>query len=346
MDKSNTKVLVTGITGFIGSHIAIQLLNEGYQVRGSLRNTQRIASIKEVIAQYTSHIDNLSFVEAELTQAQSWDAATQGVDYVQHVASPLSASLPKHEDELIVPAKEGAENVLQAAIKNGVKRVVMTSSVAAIGYGNMKGNTTKAYTEAHWTDIQDRKDTTPYIRSKTIAEKAAWQVMEANDTTMELVTIQPVAVMGPVLEKDYGTSAELVKKLLDGDFPGAPKFGFSVVDVRDVADLQIKAMEQPEAAGQRFICNAGFHWVSEIAEIMREKYPQYKKRMPKFSLPNFAVRLFGMFDPATRSVMNELGKKRVFDNSKAINMLDWQPRNTQEALLATADSLIEQGLIK
>jgi dihydroflavonol-4-reductase len=345
MDKSHTKVLVTGITGFIGSHIAIQLLNEGYQVRGSLRNSSRIDSIKAVIAQHTANIDNLSFVEAELTQAKAWEAATQGMDYVQHVASPLSASLPKDENDMIIPAKEGAENVLRGAIKNGVKRVVMTSSVAAIGYGNMSSDT-QSYTEEHWTNVQDRKDTTPYIRSKTIAEKAAWKVMEETETTMELVTIQPVAVLGPVLEKDYGTSAELVKKLLDGDFPGAPKFGFSLVDVRDVASLQIKAMEQAEAAGQRFICNAGFHWVSEIADMIKEKYPQYKKRLPKFGLPNFAVRLFGMFDPATRSVMNELGKKRIFDHSKAVNLLDWHPRNTKEALLATAESLIAQGLIK
>lgn len=345
MDKSHTKVLVTGITGFIGSHIAIQLLNEGYQVRGSLRNSSRIVSIKAVIAQHTTNIDNLSFVEAELTQADTWEAATQGIDYVQHVASPLSASLPKDENEMIIPAKEGAENVLRAAIKNEVKRVVMTSSVAAIGYGNMS-SATQSYTEEHWTNVQDKKDTNPYIRSKTIAEKAAWEVMKETNTAMELVTIQPVAVLGPVLEKDYGTSAELVKKLLDGDFPGAPKFGFSLVDVRDVASLQIKAMEQAEAAGQRFICNSGFHWVSEMADMIKEKYPQYKKRLPKFDLPNFAVKLFGLFDPATRSVMNELGKKRIFDNSKAVNLLDWHPRNTQEAVLATADSLIAQGLIK
>lgn len=346
MDKSNTKILVTGITGFIGSHIAIQLLNAGYQVRGSLRNAKRITNIKEVIAQHTHHIENLTFVEAELTDANAWEVATKDMDYVQHVASPLSATLPKDENDMIIPAREGAENVLRAAIKNGVKRVVMTSSIAAIGYGNMEGNTQK-YTEEHWTNLTNRKDTTPYIRSKTIAEQAAWKVVaEAKDSDIELVTINPVVVMGPVLEKDYGTSAEIVKKLLDGDFPGAPKFGFSVVDVRDVADLQIRAMEQTKAAGQRFICDAGFYWISEMADIMKENYPQYKKRMPKFGLPNFAVKLFSMFDPATKSILNELGKKRIFDNSKAVNLLDWKPRNPKEALIATADSLIEQGLIK
>jgi len=347
MDKSNIKVLITGVTGFIGSHVAIQLLNAGYQVRGSLRNPKRIEDIKQVIAGHTNNIGNLTFVEAELTDAKSWVEATKGMDYVQHIASPQTGVLPKHEDDLIIPAKEGTLNILESALKNGVKRVIMTSSAAAIGYGNLK-STTQPYTEEHWTDIKDRKDTTPYIRSKTIAEKAAWKFMQQHvqNNQMELVTVQPVAVLGPVIEKDYGVSAEWIKKLLDGDFPGTPKFGISMVDVRDVADLQIKAMEQKEAAGQRFICNAGFYWASEIVKIIKETHPQYKKRMPKFNLPSFVIRLMGVFDPLLRSALNELGKKRIFDNSKAVNQLNWYPRSTKEALIATVNSLIELGLVK
>lgn len=347
MDKSNTKVLITGVTGFIGSHVAIQLLNAGYQVRGSLRDTKRIEEISHVIAAHTNHIQNLTFVEAELTDAKAWEVATEGMDYVQHIASPQTGVLPKHEDDLIIPAKEGTLNVLESALKNGVKKVVMTSSVAAIGYGNLM-SVTQPYTEEHWTDIKDRKDTTPYIRSKTIAEKAAWKFMQQNvqNKQMALVTVQPVAVLGPVLEKDYGVSAEWIKKLLDGDFPGIPKFGISLVDVRDVADLQIRVMEQDKAAGHRFICNAGFYWASDIVKIIRKSHPQYKKRLPRFNLPSFVIRLMGVFDPLLRSALNELDKKRIFDNSKAVKQLNWHPRNTKEALIATVDSLIAQGLVK
>ena len=282
-------------------------------------------------------------MEAELTAYNAWDKAMKGVDFVQHIASPVPATLPKHEDEIIVPAREGTLNVLKAAEKHGVKRVVHTSSVAAIGYGHSNNN--QVFTEASWTNINDSKDTTPYIRSKTIAEKAAWKFMEATKTNLELTVINPVLVLGPVLEKDYGTSALLVKKFLEGELPGVPNIGFGLVDVRDLAELNRLAMTSPHAAGQRFIAFSNFIWMKEIVAILKEAYPNYKKKLPKFGLPNFLMRLFSLFDPEIRSVIHELGIERSYTSDFAQKTLGWQPRSGKEALKATADSLIALKLV-
>ncbi|MEO0581028.1 MAG: aldehyde reductase [Bacteroidota bacterium] len=336
-----SRVLVTGITGFIGSHVAIQLLEKGYEVVGTLRNPNRIDSIQEAIAKHTQHTNRLSFVQAELMDAESWKQAMKGIEYVIHVASPISTTTPKEENEMIIPAREGTLNVLRAATEAGVKRVVITSSVAAISYNDARGSNAK-FTEEDWTDIAN-PSVNAYIKSKTLAERAAWDFVRQQAGAPELATVNPSLVLGPVLEKDFGSSAVLVKRLLDGSFPALPKLGFPVVDVRSVADLHLLAMEKEEAAGERFIAGGEFMWMEEIAQILKEAYPD--RKVPTGKLPNFLFRLMSLFDAQTRSVLGELNTPRPVDISKAQNLLGWKPISEKEAIVATAESLMKYGII-
>jgi len=334
-------VLVTGASGFIGTHCLIQLLEKGYRVRGTLRSMDRSDSIREIVGKHAK-TDKLDFVECDLTADSGWDQAMQGCSYVLHIASPLPRVAPKDPNELIQPATQGALRALKAADLAGIKRFVMTASTASIAYGH--SNTDKVFTESDWSD-PDGTDNSAYTRSKTIAEKAAWKYIESSKTIMEFCTINPGAVLGPILENDYGTSAEIVLKLLTGDFPGLPALGYPLVDVRDVADLHIRAMESDKSRGQRYLCANEFMWISDIAELLRESHPQYAKNLPAMKLPNWAVRLASLFDPVTRSVVFELGISRECDSSKAKKILGWQPRNNREAIVATADTLIALGLV-
>lgn len=342
--SENKKVLLTGVTGFLGSHTAIQLLERGYEVIGTLRSMSRAESIKEVISKHTSNIDKLSFVEADLNDKEIWYNLTKGVDYVQHIASPFPRELPKNEDDLIIPAREGSLSVLKAAAKNGVKRVVLTSSSGAIVFGKEKGKQSGTYNESDWTDETNKKDSTPYFRSKTIAEKAAWNFIENDDSGMELATVCPGAILGPVLEADFGTSANIVIKLMDGSSPALPKLGFDMVDVRSVADLLILAMEKAEAANQRFVGSSGFLSFKDVATILKKEYPS--KKIPSTMLPNFAVRLFSNIDRSLKPILIDLGIERRVDHTKSKELLGWKPIPNEEAVLSCGKSVIELGLIK
>lgn len=345
MEQHDSTVLLTGVTGFLGSHTTIQLLEKGYQVVGTLRDKSRAPQIKKVIARHASNIDigRLEFAEADLTNDEIWDELMPGIDYVQHIASPFPRELPDHEDELIVPAKQGALNVLKASAKNSVQRVVMTSSIGAIVYGKQQGSRSGTYTESDWTDPTNRDDTTPYFRSKTIAEQAAWEFMESAAGNMELATVCPGAILGPVLEKDFGTSANIVIKLLDGSTPRLPKLGFDIVDVRSVADLQIRAMEHPKAGGERFIGAADYLKFKDIGEIIKQEYPD--RSIPTKTIPGFLVRLFSLFDPTLKPVLLDLGVERKVDSSKARSLLQWQPLPGRQAVLSCARSVMELGIV-
>ncbi|WP_109298929.1 aldehyde reductase [Aquimarina sp. AU474] len=337
------KVLLTGVTGFLGSHTTIQLLNKGYEVIGTLRNMNRSDAIKQIIAKNTPNINSLSFAEADLMDQEIWNDLTKEVDYVMHIASPFPRELPKHEDDLIIPAKEGTLNILKASAKNNIKRVILTSSTGSIVYGKEKSNRSGVYTENDWTDVTNKKDTTPYFRSKTIAEQAAWDFIKTNNTKLELTTICPGAILGPVLEKDFGTSANIVIKMIDGKSPALPKLGFEIVDVRSAADLHIKAMESPKASGERFAAVAGFLSFKELAAILREKFPN--KKIPKTILPNFAVRLFSNIDKTLKPILIDLGMERKIDNSKAKQLLNWQPISNNEAIVACAQSIVNLDIL-
>lgn len=340
---SNKKVLLTGITGFLGSHTAIQLLEKGYHVTGTLRDMKRAESIKKIISQHTTVSDNLAITQADITNAAVWLQLTEGMDYVQHIASPFPPKLPKHEDELILPAKNGMLNVLRAASANKVKRVVITSSSSAITYGR-PGNETGLYNESDWTNEQSKTDLTPYFKSKTIAEKAAWDFMKDDTSGMSISVICPGAILGPVLESDFGTSANIIIKMLDGSMPAVPDIGFDLVDVRSVADLLIRGMEMEQAANQRYIGSAGFLKFKDVATILQEAYPQ--RKIPHRMLIDWLVRLFSIFDGTLKPVLLDLGIERKLDHSKAQLKLNWQPKSLKEAVLSCAASVIELGIVK
>jgi dihydroflavonol-4-reductase len=344
MDHSKT-VLLTGVSGFLGTHTAIQLLEKGYTVIGTLRDMSRKEDIRTLLAKHTTHTKQLQFVKANLSDPiEVWNELMKGVDYVQHIASPFPRVLPKREEDLIIPAKRGALNVLKAAATNGVKRVVLTSSTGSVLYGKTKEELQHTFTEEDWTNVQNKKDTTPYFRSKTIAERAAWDFIKNNPSETELATVCPGAILGPVLEKDFGTSANIIVKTLDGSTPAIPKIGFDMVDVRSVADLLIKAMESEKAANERFVATAGYMSFKEVAAMLKKAYPN--RKIPSTELPNFAVRLFAMLEASLKPVLVDLGVQRKLRATKAQELLGWKPKSLQEAVLSCAQSVLELGIVK
>jgi nucleoside-diphosphate-sugar epimerase len=338
-------VLVTGGSGFIGSHAILQLLNAGHRVRSTVRSLNREPDVRAMLKQGGSEAgDRLSFVAADLEQDAGWPAAVAGCDYVLHVASPFPASVPRHDDELIIPAREGALRVLRASRDAGVKRVVLTSSFAAVGYGHPPQE--KPFDETYWTN-PEAPGTTAYVKSKTIAERAAWDFILRQGAGLELSVVNPVAVFGPVLGPDYSTSILLVQRLLDGAIPGCPKLSFGIVDVRDTVDLHIRAMTHPAAKGERFLATAGdFMSILQIAQVLKKHIGSAARRVPTRELPNWLVRLASLRDPAVKQILPELGKAKNATNAKARRVLGWSPRSNEESVLSTAESLIKLGLVK
>ena len=270
--------------------------------------------------------------------------AAAGCDYVLHVASPFPSTVPKDENELIAPARDGALRVLRAARDAGVKRVVLTSSFAAIGYG-AKGRTT-AFTEEDWTNLGD-PSVQPYQKSKTIAEREAWDFVAREGGGLELAVVNPVGVFGPVLGPDYSTSILLVKRLMDGAVPGCPDLWFGAVDARDVADLHVKAMTAPAARGERFLATGGdFVSALEIAQFLKADAGAAARKVPTRQLPNWLMRVVALFNPEVKGLLPELGKHKNASHEKARRLLGWTPRSPREAVLATARSLSELGLLK
>ncbi|MBC9909016.1 SDR family oxidoreductase [Chitinophaga varians] len=341
---NSQRVLLTGVTGFLGSHTTIRLLEKGYEVIGTLRDMDRAAAIGEVIARHTAYAHRLTFAQADLQDKEKWFDLTKGVDFVQHVASPFPREVPKHEDDIIIPAREGVLNIMKAAAANKVKRFVLTSSSSAVGYGKTPQQQAKVMNESDWTNVDYARDLTPYFKSKAVAEKAAWDFIKDDRSGMELVTVLPGAILGPVLEQDFGTSANIVIKILDGSVPALPKVGFEIVDVRSAADALIRAMEIPEAAQNRYLASAGFLMMKDIAQILRKAYPG--RKLPSRELPNFLVRLLAKFDATLGPILLDLGIKRQVDASKARRDLQWQPVSTQEAVLSCAKSIFETGIVK
>jgi dihydroflavonol-4-reductase len=342
---SGELVLVTGGSGFIGAHCILQLLNAGYRVRTTVRSLQREADVRAMLkAGGAEPGEALSFVAADLTSDAGWPEAVAGCGYVLHVASPFPASVPKQEDELIVPAREGALRVLRAARDGGVERVVLTSSFAAIGYGTTP--TDRPFSEENWTDPSGGH-VSAYVKSKTLAERAAWDFVAREGRALELSVVNPVGVFGPVLGPDYSTSIMLVQRLMDGAMPGCPRLSFGIVDVRDVADLHLRAMTNPAAKGERFLAVAAdFMTIQEIARMLKDRMGEAARRVPTRVLPDWLVRLVALFDGSVALIVPELGKFKNGANAKAKRVLGWAPRSNEEAIVATAESLLRLGLLK
>jgi dihydroflavonol-4-reductase len=340
-DGSGQTVLVTGGSGFLGGWCVIELLRRGYSVRTTVRSLSKEAQVRAAVGSEVDPGDRLSLLAADLTRDEGWADAVRGCDFVLHVASPFPPKQPKDPDELIVPAREGTLRVLRAGLDAGVKRVVVTSSVAAVRLAD--GSEPRPLDERDWTD-PDSPGLTPYLRSKTIAERAAWDLVRERGEQDRLAVVNPGAILGPVLNDDLSYSLQAVQRLLEG-VPGAPKLGFSVVDVRDVADLEIRAMTTPEAGGERFIATTQFLWMAEIGAVLRERLGERASKVPTRTLPNVLVRGMALFDPGIRSVVGGLGKRTELSSEKARTSLGWTPRPVEDTIAETGDSLIRQGAV-
>ncbi|WP_164114584.1 aldehyde reductase [Sphingorhabdus sp. Alg239-R122] len=334
------KVLVTGGTGYIAGYIIRQLIVEGWEVNTTVRSLSKEAKLREIL-----DVDNgrLHVFAADLMSDDGWADAMATCTHVAHVASPLPAATPKHEDDLIVPARDGALRALRYAKDAGVERVVMTSSMAAVAYGVGRG--THHFDESHWSNI-DHPDAYPYVKSKTIAEREARKWMTENGGSMEYCSINPGMVLGPQMSDDFSTSLEAVKKLLEGAFPGTPDLGFAVVDVRDVADLHVKALTASDMDGERFLAAGKFFKMREIADLLIENLGKDARKVPKRNLPDWVMKFVGKFDPVAASVVSELGKVRIVDSGHARGKLGWTMRPEEDSVLDTARDLIARGIVK
>lgn len=338
----SSPILVSGASGFVAIHTIIQLLEQGYNVRGTIRSLAKESEVRETIAKFVQANDRLQIVPADLEQDAGWEEAMKGVEYVLHVASPFPLYEPSHEDELIIPAVNGTLRVLRAAHKARIKRVVQVSSNAAISSGHNGENRT--FTEDDWT-ILDKVGA--YPKSKTLAELAAWDFIKSdeNKNKMELVTINPPLILGPIPNKNFRTSVELIRTYMLGKVPGVGRIKMGIVDVRDVAAAIILAMKTPEAAGNRFLCSAAVPWLKEIAQILHKEYAKRGYKIPTLQFPSSLIRLIALFDKKIALVTDSLDWDFKLSNEKAKRILKWNPRSKEEAILSMAESLIEQGLL-
>lgn len=330
-------VLVTGGTGYVAGWVIVELLQRGYAVRTTVRGESRGRAVREAVATRIDPGERLTFAVADLTRDEGWDAAVAGADYVLHVASPLGDERTKDPQALIVPARDGTLRVLRAATAAGVKRVVMTSAANAASPSSYaeEGITD----ETLWTDPDDPA-LVPYRRSKTVAEKAAWDFMAAYDGPTTLTTILPGAVFGPILTTTNLGSVRIVERMVKGAMPGTPRIGLEIVDVRDLADVHIRAMTAPAAAGQRFLATGEFTWMREMAADLRAGLGPAGSRVPTRQLPDFLVRFTALFDPSLRSITVSLGRRNRHSTDKAKRLLGWQPRPAADTVVDCARSLI------
>lgn len=337
-------VLVTGASGFIAQHVILRLLRAGHHVRGTVRSAARGDHVRAVLASHGAPLERVELVEADLTADAGWPDAVSGCRFVLHVASPAPPRPPKHEDELIVPARDGTLRVLAAAARAGVERVVLTSSISAVLYGHARDGA-RIYTEEDWSELTSGVGA--YERSKTLAERAAWDFVSAlpEDRPLELCTINPGLVLGPILEKELSVSGEVVRKLLKRELPGCPDIGFAVVDVRDVADAHLAAMETPGAAGRRFILGLEHASMLEIATILDRHYRSSGYRVPLRRLPGWLLKTVALFDETAALAVQELGKRQDVSSERARELLGFSPRSLEEAVTSMADSMIRHGVV-
>lgn len=334
------KVLVSGGSGYIAGFLIRQLLAEGWTVHATVRSLSREAQLRLLLG---GTAETLRFFAADLTADAGWAEALAGCSHVAHVASPFLAEAPRHEDELIIPARDGALRALRCARDAGVSRFVQTSSVAAIAYGHGKG--VFEFTERDWTNL-DGADVYAYVKSKTIAERAARDWVTSEGGGMEFVSVNPAAVLGPVWSGDFSPSIEVVRQLLSGALPGCPDLGFGIVDVRDVADLHVRALTAPGIAGERFIASGPFLKIADVAAVLKANLGPQARKVPTRKLPDWLVRTVALFNPVIRQVTGELGNVRGASSAHAQTRLGWTMRPVEESILDCARSLIERGVAK
>ncbi len=327
-------ILVSGASGFIGAHTARALIDRGHTVRVSISRPGRAADVRAAVGA------EVETVVADLRDPDAWRRAVDGCSEVVHVASPLPVEQPDDPEELIGPARAGALNVLAASRAAGVRRVVLTSSAAAVA-GSRIDEPTKVFTHEDWTDLSE-PTVSPYNRSKTIAERAARNDV-AEHGGPELVTVNPGLVLGPVARPEINASVEVVWRMLAGKIPLVPRIGFDVVDVRDVAHLHVLALDAPD--GARLTATESFMWMADIAGALRDELGEVAKRVPKRGAPAFVLRLMARFDGGIRTILPELGQHRTIDSSHTTTLTGWSPRPARQAVTDCARSLIEHDLL-
>jgi dihydroflavonol-4-reductase len=335
-------ILVTGISGFIGKHCALELLNHGYKVRGTVRNLDKAEQVKSILAKHCD-VSALEFVATDLMSDDNWPAAMQNVYGVLHVASPVAVAQPKDPEELIQPARQGTMRAIRSAAEAGVKRFIHTSSIAAVYHGYPPSRTAP-FTEDDWT-IVATPGVTAYAKSKALAERVARDFIEAGKSQMYYASINPGIVLGPVLDGDLSPSAKLVQDLMRGKYPGCPRLAFSFVDVRDVAKMHRLALESSQPSGGRYIAAAEVAWLVDLARAIKSKLGAPAYKVPRLEVPNLLVRLSSLFDPEVRSILPDLGHPLFLDNSRTIAALGIKFIPLAEAAPATAQSLLDLKLV-
>lgn len=338
------KVLVTGASGFIAKHCIAELLRNDISVKGTLRDMRRADAVRASVARAGADASGVEFVSADLLNDDGWPQAMQGCTYVLHVASPFPLQEPRNPDDLIRPAREGALRVLTAATQAGIKRVVMTSSVVAITLPWPEAPQGHVFTEADWTN-PERPDITTYIVSKTLAERAAWDFVKGEPRAPELAAVNPAIVLGPATDTDISSSHEVIKLMAKGAYPAAPKVGFPISDVRDVAATHVLAMTTPGAAGKRFLTANGFMRLIEVGRLVADALPDLKDEVPSRELPDWVVRLVALLDRRLKAVIPDLGHPRPISNAQAQRVLGQTFRSAPEAVKSAALSLRELGVI-
>jgi nucleoside-diphosphate-sugar epimerase len=339
------RVLVTGGSGFIAGHCILQLLEQGYQVRTTVRSLGRESAVRSTLREAgMTHGEDLSFVEADLTVDAGWADAVRDIDFVLHVASPVHTENVKDENDVIAPARDGALRVLRAACNAGVKRVVLTSAFHAVGFG--QPHTDRTFTEDDWSPVEG-PGVDAYGKSKILAERAAWEFMATADGTTELTTLLPVAVMGPVMGNEISGANHIIQRSLNGQMPGYPNIYIPIVDVRDVAAAHVAAMTAPGVAGLRVLIANGEPAIAmkRIGTILIEHFGNAADRVPTRTIPNFVVRLTALFKPEFRSVAADLNYVKKVSDDRARQLLGLQPRTSASAIIAAAESMIARSLV-
>jgi len=346
MEHDIRTILVTGGSGFIAGHCILQLLEQGHRVRTTVRSLAKEQSVRSVLADAgmtEAQGRSLVFAAADLLADDGWAAAVDGVDAVLHVASPVQPGHVENEDDLIVPARKGALRVLRAARDAGVRRVVLTSAFHAVGWGHPHDD--HVFTEDDWT-VLDGPGVDAYGRSKTLAERAAWDFVATEGGSFELATILPVAVMGPVMGRDVSGANHIVQSMLSGAMPGFPNIFIPVVDVRDVAAAHLLAMTVPDAAGKRFLLSNGAALpLKEIGSTIRAALGAAAEKVPTRSIPDLVVRVGAVFRPRFRATVPDLGYAKNTSNARARDVLGWSPRDPHEAIVAAAESMLAKSLV-
>ncbi len=333
-------VLLTGVSGFIAKHCAVKLLNAGYAVRGTLRSMARADGVRAALKPHlkdAAALERLSFTVADLSSDAGWDMAAEGVDAVMHTASPFPIAQPKNADELIRPAVDGTLRVLRAAKAAGVKRVVLTSSTVSVLTGQ-----DRVHSEADWLDPADPR-ASAYARSKVMAERAAWDFVKTEAPDMALTAVNPGFVLGPPLDQDFGSSVSVIRRFLSGKDPAVPPIGFPVVDVRDVAEMHLRALQKPETAGKRYLAVAGPMWMQEMTQALKDTWPD--RKIPTRKAPAWLMRVLALFDGEIRAILPSLGRIERADNTRAREEMGMVFVPPKEALLQTATYLVDNRLV-